>query len=59
MPTEATGPRMPKKLTVMRVAALRSRELTGRGIGKIHRAATADGADQSGLTALTLSLIHI
>ncbi|WP_279102105.1 MFS transporter [Gordonia bronchialis] len=57
MPTEATGPRMPKKLTVMRVAALRSRELTGRGIGKIHRAATADGADQSGLTALTLPVI--
>ncbi|MFW0795943.1 MFS transporter [Gordonia sp. CPCC 205515] len=62
MPTEETtapqgARRMPKKLTVMRVAALRSRELTGRGIGKIHQAATADGADQSGLTALTLPVI--
>ncbi|WP_439033006.1 MFS transporter [Gordonia terrae] len=56
MPTEH-GPRAPKKLTVMRVAAMRSRELTGKGIGKIHQAATADGADQSGLTALTLPVI--
>ncbi|NKY64466.1 MFS transporter [Gordonia rubripertincta] len=56
MPTDH-GPRTPKKLTVMRVAAMRSRELTGKGIGKIHRAATADGADQSGLTALTLPVI--
>ncbi|MCZ0911938.1 MFS transporter [Gordonia amicalis] len=56
MPTEH-GPRTPKKLTVMRVAATRSRELTSKGIGKIHQAATADGADQSGLTALTLPVI--
>ncbi|MGW6034319.1 MFS transporter [Gordonia terrae] len=61
MPTEHGpqngGGRTPKKLTVMRVAAMRSRELTGKGIGKIHQAATADGADQSGLTALTLPVI--
>ena len=44
---------MPRKLTVTRVAALRGRELTAKGLGKIHRAATADGADRSGLTALT------
>ncbi|MBA4024460.1 MAG: MFS transporter [Gordonia sp.] len=44
---------MPRKLTVTRVAALRGRELTSKGIGKIHQAATADGADRSGLTALT------
>ncbi|MBY4572952.1 MFS transporter [Gordonia paraffinivorans] len=50
-------PRAPKKLTVMRVAAMRSRELTSKGIGKIYKAATADGADQSGLTALTLPVI--
>ncbi|MBD0863914.1 MFS transporter [Gordonia sp. zg691] len=56
MPAEH-GPRTPKKLTVMRVAAMRSRELTGKGIGKIHQAATADGADRSGLTALTLPVI--
>lgn len=62
MPTEETtqpqgARRTPRKVTVMRVAAMRGRELTGRGIGKIHQAATADGADQSGLTALTLPVI--
>jgi MFS family permease len=45
--------RMPRKLTVTRVAALRSRELTQGGIRAFHRATTADGADRSGLTALT------
>jgi MFS family permease len=45
--------RMPRKLTVTRVAALRSRELTEGGIRAFHRATTADGADRSGLTALT------
>lgn len=44
---------MPRKLTVTRVAALRSRELTSKGIATFRRAATADGADRSGLTALT------
>ncbi|MEE2032837.1 MFS transporter [Rhodococcus chondri] len=47
------APRMPRKLTVTRVAALRSRELTNKGIATFRRAATADGADKSGLTALT------
>ncbi len=44
---------MPRKLTVTRVAALRSRQLTRSGIRAFHRAASADGADRSGLTALT------
>lgn len=44
---------MPRKLTVTRVAAMRSRELTGKGIATFQRAAKADGADKSGLTALT------
>ncbi|WP_252439880.1 MFS transporter [Pseudonocardia humida] len=48
-----TGMRVPRKLTVTRVAALRGRELTGKGIAAFRRAATADGADRSGLTALT------
>ena len=55
--TAAAGPgdgmRMPRKLTVTRVAALRSRQLTQNGIRAFHRAASADGADRSGLTALT------
>ena len=45
-----TGPR---KLTVTRVAAWRSRQLTQQGLAAFRRAATADGADRSGLTALT------
>ncbi len=57
MPTEQTPNGAPKKLTVTRVAAMRSRQLTSRGIGKIYQAATADGADRSGLTALTLPVI--
>ncbi len=45
--------RVPRKLTVTRVAAMRSREITLRGVDLFHRAATADGADRSGLTHLT------
>ena len=47
----------PKKLTVTRVAAFRSRELTTRGMQIFHRAATADGADRSGLTSLTYAVM--
>lgn len=56
-PTAANGngPRMPKKLTVTRVAALRGRQLTGQAVDAFHRATKADGADKSGLTALTYS----
>ncbi|MFD3429011.1 MFS transporter [Nocardia fluminea] len=50
---DPVNPRVPRKLTVTRVAAMRSRELTERGIATFQRAAKADGADQSGLTALT------
>jgi len=46
-------PAMPRKLTVTRVAAWRGRQLTGQGIRAFQRAAEADGADRSGLTALT------
>ncbi|MGX7825522.1 MFS transporter [Actinokineospora sp. 24-640] len=47
------SPRFPKKLTVTRVAALRSRQLTTRAVSAFRRAAGADGAEKSGLTALT------
>ncbi|WP_345423829.1 MFS transporter [Actinomycetospora chlora] len=43
----------PRKITVTRVAAWRARRLTTRGARAFHRAASADGADRSGLTALT------
>ncbi|WP_428498631.1 MFS transporter [Pseudonocardia sp.] len=47
------GPKVPRKLTVTRVAAMRTRQFAQGGIRTFHRAATADGADRSGLTALT------
>ncbi|WP_371829986.1 MFS transporter [Rhodococcoides trifolii] len=47
------APTPPRKLTVTRVAAMRGRQLTNKGVESFRRAATADGADKSGLTALT------
>jgi len=49
----AAAPQFPKKLTVTRVAAIRSRQITGNAVRAFRRAANADGADKSGLTALT------
>ena len=49
----ASATRAGEKITVTRVAAQRSREMGSRMYGLFHRAATADGADKSGLTALT------
>ncbi|MFC5286968.1 MFS transporter [Actinokineospora guangxiensis] len=47
------SPRYPKKLTVTRVAALRSKQLTTQAVTAFRKAAGADGAEKSGLTALT------
>lgn len=49
--------RMPRKVTVTRVAAMRGRHLTQQGIRGFHRAASADGAGESGLTSLTYSVM--
>ena len=49
--------RQPRKLTVTRVAALRSAELTHRGLEKFHGAVSADGAGQSGLGHLTYAVM--
>jgi MFS family permease len=49
----AAAPNYPKKLTVTRVAAIRGRQLTNNAVRAFRRAANADGADKSGLTALT------
>ena len=49
----APRPSNGQKVTVTRAAAMRSREVGVRMYGLFHRAATADGADKSGLTALT------
>lgn len=45
------------RITVTRAAAMRSREMGSRMYGLVHRAATADGADKSGLTALTWPVV--
>ncbi|QLL06713.1 MFS transporter [Mycobacterium vicinigordonae] len=42
-----------ERITVTRAAAMRSREMGSRMYWMVQRAATADGADKSGLTALT------
>ncbi len=52
-----TGGPSAEKITVTRAAAYRSREMGSRMYGLVHRAATADGADKSGLTALTWPVV--
>ncbi|MGY1820562.1 MFS transporter [Geodermatophilus sp. SYSU D00079] len=47
-----TAPLPPRKLTVTRVAAARSRELTGAAVRRVRAASRADGAGESGLTHL-------
>lgn len=49
----SSGPPPPRKITVTRVAAWRSRQLVGDGVRLFHRATTADGAGRSGLSSLT------
>jgi MFS transporter len=56
-PGAGSIPRLPKKLTVTRVAALRSRQLSGQAIGMFQRATKADGADKSGLTSLMYAVM--
>lgn len=51
------APRGAERITVTRAAAQRSREMGSRMYGLVHRAATADGADKSGLTALTWPVV--
>lgn len=51
------GPRTPKKLTVTRVAAYRGRQLSQQAVNAFRRAAQADGAHESGLTALTYAVM--
>ncbi|MDT7729584.1 MAG: hypothetical protein QOI21_6160 [Actinomycetota bacterium] len=57
MPGAGSIPRLPKKITVTRVAALRSRQLTGMAVDAFHRATKADGAEKSGLTSLTYAVM--
>ncbi|ASR38203.1 hypothetical protein BAY61_27950 [Prauserella marina] len=50
-------PRLPKKLTVTRVAALRGKQLSGQAVDAFKRATKADGADKSGLTSLSYAVM--
>ncbi|MEU4251212.1 MFS transporter [Amycolatopsis sp. NPDC026612] len=56
-PTPGSTPKLPKKITVTRVAAMRSRQLTGQAVGAFQRATKADGAEKSGLTSLTYAVM--
>ncbi len=56
-PRGPTGGTPPPRITVTRAAAYRSREMGSKMYGLVHRAATADGADKSGLTALTWPVV--
>ncbi|KJX74765.1 MFS transporter [Mycobacterium lepromatosis] len=51
------GPDPGERITVTRAAAQRSREMGYRMYWMVQRAATADGADKSGLTALTWPVV--
>ncbi|WP_410655599.1 MFS transporter [Amycolatopsis sp. lyj-112] len=57
VPNAGSMPKLPKKITVTRVAAMRSRQLTGQAVGAFQRATKADGADKSGLTSLTYAVM--
>ena len=50
--TGAPAPHRPAKLTVTRVAAARTRELSGAAVRRVRAASRADGAGESGLTHL-------
>jgi MFS family permease len=56
-PQPRVGSAAGEKVTVTRAAGARSREMGSRMYGFVHRAATADGADKSGLTALTWPVV--
>ena len=56
-PPPTVGAGAGQKVTVTRAAAQRSREMGSKMYGLVHRAATADGADKSGLTALTWPVV--
>ncbi|MFV1362097.1 MULTISPECIES: MFS transporter [Mycolicibacterium] len=56
-PPPGAGAAAGEKITVTRAAAARSREVGSKMYGLVHRAATADGADKSGLTALTWPVV--
>lgn len=58
--TEPMDAQPPRKVTVTRVAASRSRELTGNLVRRVQAASRADGAAESGLTQLLwVNAVHM
>ncbi|MFB9908875.1 MFS transporter [Allokutzneria oryzae] len=51
------GPKLPKKITVSRVAVYRTRQLGQQAVQAFRRGVHADGADKSGLAALTYAVM--
>ncbi len=56
-PPRNVGAQAGERVTGTRSAAQRGREMGSKMYGLVHRAATADGADKSGLTALTWPVV--
>lgn len=56
-PRAQRTPRPPRKITVTRVAAYRSRLIGQQAVNAFRKAAQADGADESGLTSLTYAVM--
>jgi MFS family permease len=54
---QPTAAQLPKKLTVTRVAMWRGRQLGRQAVAAFQKAAHADGAKQSGLSALTYAVM--
>ncbi|SDN38257.1 MFS transporter [Allokutzneria albata] len=53
----SSGPKLPKKITVSRVAIYRTRQLGQQAVQAFRRGVHADGADKSGLAALTYAVM--
>ncbi|GAA3993302.1 MFS transporter [Allokutzneria multivorans] len=53
----SSGPKLPKKITVSRVAVYRTRQLGQQAVQAFRRGVHADGADKSGLAALTYAVM--
>lgn len=51
------APQPPRKITVTRVVAYRSRQIGQQAVNAFRRAAHADGAHESGLTSLTYAVM--
>lgn len=54
---QQTTPKLPKKLTVTRVALFRGKQLSQQAVAAFRRAAHADGAKKSGMSSVTYAVM--